>query len=165
MISESQMQYGSLVRRHGRSRWNWRNQPSSCFRNVTRSPLFCMVPGHSRTSEWDRHSWLSGYAGPSRKRTGPSKLRTGKDACPTLLRRIFEEDDVGGTPNRGGDRAVGLASHNDFEKVGRGGQLGHECLIRVRRQGLLEREVAQHGEDEVSCGSESSFHGCAAELQ
>ena len=35
----------------------------------------------------------------------------------------------------------------------------------VGRQGLLEREVAQDGEDEVSCRSESGFHGCAAKLK
>src|SRR6266852_7343576 len=35
----------------------------------------------------------------------------------------------------------------------------------VGRQGLFEREVAQNGEDEVSGGSESGFHGCAAKLK
>jgi len=37
-----------------------------------------------------------------------------------VLCRVVEEDDVGGAPHGGGDGAVGLAGHDDFEKFGRG---------------------------------------------
>src|SRR5881397_3975215 len=52
MISESQMRYGSLVLRHGSSRWNWRNQPSSCFRSET-----FVIGNHRRDARLLQHDF------------------------------------------------------------------------------------------------------------
>ncbi|SRR6266849_4781739 len=79
--------------------------------------------------------------------------------------QIFQEDDVGGVPERGGYRAAGLAGYDDFEKFGFGSQVGKLGAMGFPGGGFCERKVAKYGEDDILRGSKRSFGADTAELQ
>jgi len=60
---------------------------------------------------------------------------------------------------------VGLAGHDDFEKIGQPREIGHELLIRIGRQRLREGQVLENGENKFVGGGEKSFHPGGTELQ
>ena len=57
---------------------------------------------------------------------------------------VFGEDDVGGIPDRTGDRATRLRSDDDLEGFGDSGEIGQERSVRVGRKGLNAREMAEN---------------------
>src|SRR5215472_2281166 len=142
MISESHTRYGSRVPRQGRSRWNWRNQASSCLRNAASACPVSMARRDSRTS-------------------GQGFVEVSFHL--TLL--LFEEDDEGRTPDRVGKEAARLAGDDDFEQFRRCCEFGDELLIGVERERLYDGKMPKNVENVFFRWRQWRIEVHAAELQ
>ena len=80
-------------------------------------------------------------------------------------RKVVDENNVGGMPDHGGDRAAGLAGDDDFEEFGFRDELGEQRVIWIRRKRLRECEMTQDVEDDVLRRGQRSVDAGRAELQ
>src|SRR2546423_10799086 len=75
---------------------------------------------------------------------------------------IVEEDDVGGMPEIGGNRAARLARYDNLEQLGRGGQIAEQLQLWVRGKRLRQREMPQNTENVFFGAGQRCFHARAA---
>src|SRR5882762_9003785 len=57
-------------------------------------------------------------------------------ALQAASQQVFQENYIRGMPEIRGDRAAGLAGHDDFEQLGGGGETCQQDVLRVRWQRL-----------------------------
>ena len=138
------------MRRHGRSRWNWRNQSEQLFAEwqfAARALPGMMAIIDARILAHSRDSLLEDAAKCSKRS------------------QIVEKNDVRGVPHVRGNGAAWLAGHNHLEKFRRSSQIGDEFVFGIRRQRICQRQVRRISKDNLVGGRERRFHTGAAKLQ